>query len=140
MLYRQGMDFFRSHLRHAQKGQDFNSTGILEISDTALVELIQNALIHRDYFENAPIRLLIFDDRVEIISPGKLPNALTIEEIRYGNPIIRNHLIAMFGSHTIPYSGLGSGLKRAVKEQPDIEFINDEKGEQFIVKIPREQI
>ena len=60
-----------------------------------------------------------------IISPGKLPNALTIEEIKYGNPVIRNHLIAMFGSHTIPYSGLGSGLKRAIKEQPDIELIND---------------
>ena len=140
MLFRQGMDFFRSHLRHAQKGQNFNSVGILEISETALIELIQNALIHRDYFKNAPIRLLIFDDRIEIISPGKLPNALTIEEIKYGNPVIRNHLIAMFASHTIPYSGLGSGLKRAVKEQPDIEFINDEEGNQFIVKIPRENI
>ena len=86
------------------------------------------------------MRLFIFDDRVEIISPGKLPNALTIEEIKYGNPVIRNSQIAMFGSHTLPYSGLGSGLKRAIKEQPDIEFINDEDGLQFIVKIPREQM
>jgi predicted HTH transcriptional regulator len=138
MLFKQGMDFFRSHLRHAQKGQDFNSIGILEISEAALVELVQNALVHRDYFKNAPVRLFIFDDRVEIISPGKLPNALTVEEIKYGNPIIRNHQIALFSSHTIPYSGLGSGLKRALKEQPNIELINDEPGNQFIVKIPRE--
>ena len=138
MLFKQGMDFFRSNLRHAQKGQDFNSIGILEVSETALVEVVQNALVHRDYFKNAPVRLFIFDDRVEIISPGKLPNALTIEEIRYGNPVIRNSQIAMFSSYTLPYSGLGSGLKRAINAQPDIEFINDTEGEQFIVKIPRE--
>jgi len=138
MLFKQGMDFFRSNLRHAQKGQDFNSIGILEVSETALVEVVQNALVHRDYFKNAPVRLFVFDDRVEIISPGKLPNALTIEEIRYGNPVIRNSQIAMFSSYTLPYSGLGSGLKRAINAQPDIEFINDTEGEQFIVKIPRE--
>ena len=84
--------------------------------------------------------MLIFDDRVEIISPGKLPNALTVEEIKYGNPVVRNNQIAMFSSITLPYSGLGTGLKRAIKEQPDIEFVNDVEGEQFIVKIPREQI
>ena len=140
MLFKQGMDFFRSHLRHAQKGQNFNSIGILEISEIALTEILQNALIHRDYFKNAPVRILIFDDRVEIISPGKLPNALTVEEIKYGNPVVRNNQIAMFSSITLPYSGLGTGLKRAIKEQPDIEFVNDVEGEQFIVKIPREQI
>ena len=140
MLFKQGMDFFRSCLRHVQKGQNFNSIGILEISESALIELVQNALIHRDYFKNSPIRLFIFDDRIEIINPGKLPNGLTVEEIKYGNPVIRNNQIAMFGSHTLPYSGLGSGLKRAIKEQPNIEFINDESGNQFIVKIPREPI
>ena len=140
MLFKQGMEFFRAHLRHAQRGQNFNSIGILEISEIALTEILQNALIHRDYFKNAPVRILIFDDRVEIISPGKLPNALTVEEIKYGNPIVRNNQIAMFSSITLPYSGLGTGLKRAIKEQPDIEFVNDVEGEQFIVKIPREQI
>ena len=138
MLFKQAMDFLKSNLRHAQKGQSFNSIGILEISETALIEVVQNALVHRDYFKNSPVRLFIFDDRVEIISPGKLPNTLTVEEIKYGNPVIRNNQIAMFSSHTLPYSGLGSGLKRAVNEQPDIEFINDVEGEQFIVKIPRE--
>ncbi|MDR2971680.1 MAG: putative DNA binding domain-containing protein [Bacteroidales bacterium] len=138
MLFKQGMDFLKSNLRHVQRGQNFNSIGILEISETALIEVLQNAMIHRDYFKNAPVRLFIFDDRVEIISPGKLPNGLTVEEIKYGNAVIRNNQMAMFSSYLLPYSGLGSGLKRAVKEQPNIEFINDENGEQFIVKIPRE--
>jgi predicted HTH transcriptional regulator len=136
-LFKQGMDFLRSNLRHMQQGQNFNSIGILEISATALLELLQNALIHRDYFKNAPIRILIFDDRIEIISPGKLPNSLTTEEIKYGNTVIRNNQIAMFATHTLPYSGLGSGIKRAMAEQPDIELINDIEGEQFVVKIPR---
>jgi predicted HTH transcriptional regulator len=136
-LFKQGMGFLRSNLHHTQQGQNFNSIGILEISETVLIELLQNALIHRDYFKNAPIRILIFDNRVEIVSPGKLPNSLTAEEIKYGNTVIRNNQIAMFAAHTLPYSGLGSGIKRALAEQPNIELVNDIEGEQFIVKIPR---
>jgi predicted HTH transcriptional regulator len=131
------MNYLKSSLIHLQKGRDFNTIGILEISEIALVEILQNALIHRDYFKNAPVRLLIFDNRVEIISPGKLPNSLTVEEIKYGNPVIRNNQIALFSTHTMPYSGLGSGLRRAFENQPDIELFNDVAGEQFIASIPR---
>jgi predicted HTH transcriptional regulator len=136
-LFKKGMDFFNANLKHIQRGQNFNSIGVLEISEQALIEVLQNALIHRDYFKNSPVRLLIFDNRIEIISPGNLPNNLTVEDIKYGNPVIRNNQLAMFGSHTLPYSGLGSGLKRALEKQPDIELINDKQSEQFIVKIPR---
>lgn len=138
-LFKQSMDFMRSNLQHRQQGQEFNSVGILEISEIVLTELLQNALIHRDYFKNAPIKIMIFDDRVEIVSPGKLPNSLTIDDIKFGNTVIRNNQIAMFATHTMPYSGLGSGIKRAVAHKPDIELINDVDGEQFIVRIPRVQ-
>lgn len=138
-LYEQSMNFLRSNLQHTQQEQGFNSVGILEISEIVLIELLQNALIHRDYFKNAPIKIMIFDDRVEIVSPGKLPNSLTIDDIKYGNTVIRNNQIAMFATHTMPYSGLGSGIKRAIAEQPNIELINDVDGEQFIVRIPRVQ-
>jgi predicted HTH transcriptional regulator len=136
-LFKQSMDFLRSNLQHTQQGQGFNSIGILEISEIVLIELLQNAMIHRDYFKNAPIKIMIFDDRVEIVSPGKLPNSLTVDEIKYGNTVIRNNQIAMFATHSLPYSGLGSGIKRAIKEQSNIELINDVNGEQFIVRIPR---
>lgn len=138
-LFKQSMNFLRSNLLHTQQEQEFNSVGVLEISEIVLTELIQNALIHRDYFKNAPIKIMIFDDRVEIVSPGKLPNSLTIEEIKFGNTVIRNNQIAMFAIHSMPYSGLGSGIKRALAQQPDIELINDVNGEQFIVRIPRMQ-
>ncbi|MCG2829633.1 MAG: putative DNA binding domain-containing protein [Desulfobacteraceae bacterium] len=136
-LFKKGMNFLESNLRYMQKGQNFNFIGILEISKNALVEILVNALIHRDYLKNAPTRIMIFDNSVEIISPGKLPNSLTVEEAMFGNPVIRNPQLVKFSFHTMPFSGIGTGLIRALKEQPDIEFINDVDGEQFIVKIPR---
>lgn len=136
-LFEEAMSFLKTNLQYLQDGQSFNSTGKLEISEIALIELVQNAMVHRDYFKNSPIRILIFDDRVEIISPGKLPNSLTVEDIKYGNPVIRNNQLVAFASHTMPFSGLGSGIRRAIAEQPNIELINDIEGEQFIVKIPR---
>jgi predicted HTH transcriptional regulator len=136
-MYKQGMQYLKSSIRYLQKDQGFNSVGIPEVSVIALEEVLQNALVHRDYFKNAPVRLLIFDNRIELISPGKLPNSLTVDEIKYGNPVIRNNQIAYFASRTMPYTGLGSGLRRALKNQPNIELINDTEGDQFVVRIPR---
>ena len=136
-LFKQGMMYIKSCIKYSQNGQGFNSAGVPEIALIALEEVLQNALIHRDYFKNSPVRLLIFDNRIEIISPGKLPNSLTVEEVKYGNPVIRNNQIALFASKTLPYSGLGSGLRRAFVSQPDMELENDINGEQFIVRFPR---
>jgi predicted HTH transcriptional regulator len=138
-LFDRGMSFFKSNLQQKQNKQGFNTIGQLEISKIALEELLQNALVHRDYTKNASIRLLIFDDRIEIISPGKLPNSLTIDNIKFGNAVVRNNIIASLCAKTMPYRGLGSGIKRAMKEEPEVELINDVEGEQFIVKIPRKK-
>jgi len=138
-LFKQGMMYVKSSIKYLQNGQGFNSSGVPEISVIALEEVLQNALIHRDYFKNSPVRLLIFENRIEIISPGKLPNSLTVEDVKYGNPVIRNNQIALFASKTMPYSGLGSGLRRAFANQPDLELVNDIDGEQFIVRFPRKQ-
>jgi predicted HTH transcriptional regulator len=136
-LFDAGVRFFNDNLKHTQQGQNFNTTGILEISPIAIEEILQNALVHRDYLRNSPIRLFIFDNRIEIISPGKLPNGLTVENIKLGNAVARNNLLVSYCSKAMSYRGLGSGVTRSMEEQPDIEFINDAEGEQFIVKIPR---
>ena len=136
-MYQESLAFFDRHLFRTQQGQDFNSTGILEISEIALQELMQNALTHRDYTKNAPIRIFIFDNRIEIISPGCLPNSLTIENIKLGNAVIRNNLIVSYASKLMRYRGIGSGIARALKRQPDIVFQDDREGEQFRVTIPR---
>jgi ATP-dependent DNA helicase RecG len=96
-----------------------------------LEELIANALIHRDYFISAPIRIFIFNNRVEIISPGHLPNNLTIENIKSGNSNIRNPILASFATKLLPYRGLGSGIRRALKAYPNIDFIDDRDNNLF---------
>jgi len=138
--FAQSMLFFKQNLKYLQNGQNFNKPGILEISEIALEELLQNALIHRDYSKNAPIRLMIFDDRIEIVSPGCLPNSLSIDSIMVGNAVVRNNLITSYCSKLMNYKGFGSGIIRSINEQPNIEFINDVEGELFTVKIPREKI
>lgn len=136
-LFHEGIRFFTVNLKHIQAGQNFNSTGKLEISEIALQELLQNALVHRDYSKNAPVRLMIFDNRIEIVSPGCLPNSLTVESIKLGNAVVRNNLLVAYCSKAMNYRGFGSGIIRAINNQPNIELINDIAGEQFIVKIPR---
>ncbi len=137
ILFKEGMRFFKTNLKQIQQGQNVNSIGILEISSIALEEVLVNALVHRDYFKNSPIRIMIFDNRIEILSPGSLPNNLTVENIKVGNSAVRNNLISTFCSKVMKYRGFGFGIKRALKEQPNIEFINDVEGEQFKVIIPR---
>ncbi len=75
-------------------------------------EAVVNALVHRDYFIDSSIRIFIFDDRVEIISPGKLPNTVTVDNIKQGIQIARNPiLLSYIPKLRIPYRGIGSGIK-----------------------------
>lgn len=136
-IFREAMSFVLANIRHVQNDQSFNSTGVPEIPRIVFEELIANALIHRDYFISAPVRLLVFADRIEIISPGGLPNNLTVENVLMGNSNIRNPILASFASKVLPYRGLGSGIRRALKAHPDIEFIDDRVGNTFTVIIAR---
>lgn len=138
-MFEKGMDFLDSVLHHVQGGQNFNSVGILEIPEIALKEILQNALIHRSWLTPAPIRLLVFADRVEIISPGALPNNLTVDDIKLGNAFQRNQLAATLCAKTMDYRGLGSGIVRALRADADIEFHNEESGDQFRVILWRKR-
>jgi len=51
---------------------------------SAIQEGLINALIHRDYTLSAQVRLFIFDDRIEILSPGRLLNTVKLEEFPFG--------------------------------------------------------
>ncbi len=136
-LYDQTIHFLDLNLHHVQAGQSFNSLGMLEVSKVALEEICQNALCHREYIRQAPIRVLIFDNRIEIISPGALPDGLTVNEIKMGRTAQRNPLICTLCARTMNYRGLGSGILRAMKEVKDIEFENNEVANEFRVTIKR---
>lgn len=139
-VFQKSMSFVLGNIRHIQGDQGVNAPGESEIPRVTLEELIANALIHRDYFISASVRLFVFDNRVEIISPGHLPNNLTIENIKRGNSNIRNPILASYATKILPYRGLGSGIIRALRAYPDIEFENDHDGNLFKVIIKRRNI
>ncbi|MDQ1350444.1 MAG: ATP-dependent helicase RecG [Acidobacteriota bacterium] len=130
-VFNRSVSFITRNLRRVQGEKSVNSIGDLEIPKISLEELVANALVHRDYFISAPIRIFIFDNQVEIISPGHLPNNLTIENIKNGISMIRNPIIASLAAKILPYRGLGNGIRRAIKEYPHIEFIDHREGNEF---------
>ncbi len=136
-VYKSCLSFITRNLNHIQDSQDVNALGILEVPKEAIEELLTNALIHRDFFVSAVIKILIFDNRIELISPGHLPNNLTLENIKSGVSNIRNPILASYGTKILPYRGLGSGIRRALEAYPHIDFIDDRDGNRFIVTIYR---
>lgn len=138
-IFRQTMGFLTTNLRHIQNGQHVNSLGELEIPRIVLEELLVNAIVHRDYFVSAPIRVFVFSNRVEIVSPGHLPNDLTVTNIIAGNSNTRNPVLASFAYHILPYRGIGSGILRALANYRAIEFLDDHDGNQFTCVIERPQ-
>ena len=84
---------------------------------------------------------MIFDNRIELISPGALPNNITIENIRNGVSVIRNPLIASFATKgdELPYRGIGTGIRRALAVLPTIELESDSDINLFTARIPRGQ-
>ena len=93
------------------------------------MEVLANALLHRDYFINATIKVFIFEHRVEIRSPGKLPNSLSIPKIRSGLSIHRNSILSSLGQYLLPYSGLESGIQRVERLYPEVQWVNDKECE-----------
>nr|VFJ94697.1 MAG: ATP-dependent DNA helicase RecG [Candidatus Kentron sp. H]VFJ95601.1 MAG: ATP-dependent DNA helicase RecG [Candidatus Kentron sp. H]VFK01849.1 MAG: ATP-dependent DNA helicase RecG [Candidatus Kentron sp. H] len=136
-IFHQSLGFVLGNIRRVQGDQGVNAPGAPEIPRIALEELIVNALIHRDYFVSAPVKLFVFSDRVEIISPGHLPNNLTVENIKRGNSNIRNPILASYATRLLPYRGIGSGVIRALRTYPAIDFEDDRAGNRFIVTIRR---
>ncbi len=142
-MFDAGRLFLINNLRKLQKNQHFNTTGILEIPLIALEEALINAIVHRNYFLSSNIRIFIFDDRVEIISPGTLPNTVNVESIKMGIHLERNPiLVSMLKDiKEIPYRGIGTGIQRILREckiaSVKVNFIEEKEAEQFKVTFYR---
>ena len=131
------MSFFTRNLRNVQVEEEFNSLGKLEIPYGSLVEFVVNALVHRSLNWNAPIRIFIFDNRVEIHSPGILPNGLQVEDITNGTSMPRNNFLFSNAIYLLPYTGAGTGIQRALEDGLQVEFKNDERTHEFLITIQR---
>lgn len=140
-IFEDVLAFVMRNLHKVQAGRGVNAPGQPEIPESVFEELLVNSLVHRDYLVSAPVRVFIFDNRIEIISPGHLPNNLTVEKIRTGNSNIRNPILVSYvAKGLLPYHGLGSGIKRALSEWPKIDFTDDRDGCLFTVAIHRKPI
>ena len=133
------MDFFTRNLHNVQVGEEFNSMGKLEIPYTSLVEFTVNCLVHRSLNMKAPVRIFIFDNRVEIHSPGALPNGLTIDDIKAGTSMPRNMFLFNNAIYLLPYTGVGSGITRALDEDINVKFMNNDKAQEFVITVWREE-
>ena len=131
------MDFFTRNLHNVQVGEEFNSMGKLEIPYTSLVEFTVNSLVHRSLNMKAPVRIFIFDNRVEIHSPGALPNGLTIDDIKAGTSMPRNMFLFNNAIYLLPYTGVGSGITRALDEDVNVTFMNNDKAQEFVITVWR---
>jgi ATP-dependent DNA helicase RecG len=81
----------------------------------AIREAIVNAIVHRDYnISGADIKFAVFDDRIEITSPGSLPRSLEIEDIMAGRSEIRNKVIARFFKEIGFIEQWGTGMRKMV--------------------------
>ena len=111
-------EFIKTQLREFQylDGEDGTFKSMSEYPEFAWFEGIVNALTHRNYsIKGEYIRFIMFDDRIEIHSPGKLPNIVTIENIltqRYS----RNPRIARILSEFGWVKEMNEGVKRIYSE------------------------
>ena len=104
---------------------------VYEIPPDAIRELIINAMVHRSYLDHGTIQVAVYDNRLEITSPGKLPMGQTMERMKEGYSKIRNEALA----HAFAYMNLiehwGSGIPRIIDKVKaaglrELEFIGGE--------------
>lgn len=110
--------------------------------EAAVREAIVNAVVHRDYsIAGTDIELNVFDDRLEIISPGRLPNTITVDRMRAGCRAARNEMLReVLGDYDyVDARGLGVPRKivRCMREHngTDPELVEEET--RFIVRLLR---
>ena len=92
--YEKAIDVFRDYYRY-EVIQGADRKKMEKIPEAAFREAIANALIHRVWDVDSQIRVSMFDDRIEIVSPGGLPSGITAEEYLSGKlSVLRNRNLA----------------------------------------------
>lgn len=114
-LYEQIEEAYEFVLKHINLGAEINGlvrTDAYEIPTEAVREAIVNATTHRNFLDRACVQVAVYDDRVEVTSPGMLYGGLTIDQIKEGGSKIRNRCIAEVFSRMKIIESWGTGIKR----------------------------
>lgn len=105
--------FIKNHLRLKAEILGLQRTQTYEIPIPAIREALVNAIVHRDYSNfGRDIKVGIYDDILNIVSPGGLPNGVTIDEVLSGRSEIRNKVVARVFKELGYIEQWGSGLSR----------------------------
>ena len=126
-VYDKTIDVFRDYYQY-EEIQGSNRKTVEKIPEAAFREVIANALIHRTWDMESEIRISMFDDRIEIVSPGGLPSGITEDEYLAGKlSVLRNRILAnvFYRLGFVEIFGTGiTRIKQLYKEglsKPDFE-------------------
>ncbi|MCP4398730.1 MAG: hypothetical protein GY801_15705 [bacterium] len=127
--------FFDRNLRHPAREHGFYREDILLYDRKALGEAVVNAIAHRDYsLSGSQIRIFVFEDRIEVRSPGRLPNSVTVDNIKLGVHAERNRTISTLLTQSGYMSAIGTGIPRLIirlsrtvsGREPEFELVGEE--------------
>lgn len=140
-----GMSFFFKHLSLSGEIKGFKREEHLDVPATALREALINALCHRDYdIHQCSIGIAIYDDRIEIESPGLLPRELTPKTIKRSHKSYpRNEIVATVLYQITYLEKWGSGIKRimdACKAEGSPQPFWSEEGGYTVVTFPMNKL
>lgn len=143
-LVEQAMAFIRRNIDTVQLEDDVRRRERWDYPPEALRETIVNAIVHRDYsLSGANIEISIYADRLEVISPGRLPIGITSDKVRAGCRRSRNEFVkdVMRDYGYLEHMGMGVPRKivRGMKEHNGTEPDLIEEGERFRVRLWKER-
>jgi len=127
--------FLERNIRQPARELGFQREDLALYDRKALGEAVVNAIAHRDYsFGGSQVRIFLFSDRVEVRSPGGIPNSVTLENIRLGVHAERNRRLATLLTQLGYMSAIGTGIPRLIirlsrllsGREPDFELIGEE--------------
>jgi ATP-dependent DNA helicase RecG len=101
-------------------------------------EILVNACVHRNYaITGSQIRIAMFDDRIEFISPGRLPNTVTVEKLRSGVSYATNPVLVKFMDNLRYMDRLGRGFPMIYREMQKLglQILVQELGEELRVTL-----
>lgn len=112
----QAYAFVLEHINMGARIEGLARQDIYELPIRSIREMITNSVCHRSYLSPGKIQVAIFDDRIEVTTPGMLDKDITIEQMKTGMSKIRNRGIAEVFSYMNLIEAWGSGIPKIIDE------------------------
>jgi len=118
-IYEQVDDAYQFVLRHIDMGAEISGvyrSDSYELPISAIREMVANAVVHRSYLDKSNIQVSVFEDRVEVLSPGMLYGGLDLETAKLGKSTCRNEAIAEAFHYMHIVEAWGTGIPRIINK------------------------